>query len=341
MDKGKRIAWLDIAKGIGIILVVAGHIQENEYINFFIYSFHMPLFFILSGYLYKNKEKFIKAKAKSILIPYLSIAIISFLYWCFFERYFREQDVNPIDAFFNIWLAIPSINYVFNTALWFLPCLFTTETMFHLMETKIKNKKILLSILIILSIIGYIYAKFNIIRLPWGLDTAFIAIGFYSFGYWFKRKESIIIQKININLIKKVLIIFACLIITIILPQIAGKMNIGNLVYPIYPVIYITSFAGFFMIYILSNIIKENKILQYLGTNTIIIMGIHEPIKRIALELIIRIFNISLEVIRTNLVGIMLITLIVLVICIPAIYIINNYLPFLIGKKKEKKNVAH
>ena len=51
----KRIEWIDIAKGIGIILVVIGHISQIEVLNDIIYSFHMPLFFIISGYLYKRK----------------------------------------------------------------------------------------------------------------------------------------------------------------------------------------------------------------------------------------------------------------------------------------------
>ena len=51
----KRIEWIDIAKGIGIILVVIGHISQIKVLNDIIYSFHMPLFFIISWYLYKRK----------------------------------------------------------------------------------------------------------------------------------------------------------------------------------------------------------------------------------------------------------------------------------------------
>ena len=44
MNKEKRIEWIDIAKGIGILLVVLGHITKNEVLYEIIYSFHMPLF---------------------------------------------------------------------------------------------------------------------------------------------------------------------------------------------------------------------------------------------------------------------------------------------------------
>lgn len=61
MEK-KRIDYLDIAKGIGIILVLVGHISKNDEINRFLYLFHMPLFFIISGMLYKEKIIFAKRK---------------------------------------------------------------------------------------------------------------------------------------------------------------------------------------------------------------------------------------------------------------------------------------
>lgn len=50
-----RIEWVDIAKGIAILLVVLGHtglaVGSARYLDAFIYSFHLPLFFVLSGYL--------------------------------------------------------------------------------------------------------------------------------------------------------------------------------------------------------------------------------------------------------------------------------------------------
>lgn len=53
----KRDNVIDVAKGIGIVLVVFAHINFTEPIQFFIYSFHMPLFFIISGVLF-TKEKY-------------------------------------------------------------------------------------------------------------------------------------------------------------------------------------------------------------------------------------------------------------------------------------------
>ena len=56
MKVSERYTWIDCIKGIGIFLVVLGHIYKDNYIGQWIYSFHMPLFFMLSGYLMCTKS---------------------------------------------------------------------------------------------------------------------------------------------------------------------------------------------------------------------------------------------------------------------------------------------
>jgi len=93
--------WMLIAKGIGIILVVVGHFYPEtsptywSEIRKIIYSFHMPLFFILSGYLYSHGKysysNLIKTKAKRLLYPFASIAGAFFLI-----KYVAGRVVNSV-----------------------------------------------------------------------------------------------------------------------------------------------------------------------------------------------------------------------------------------------------
>lgn len=338
MKQKSRITWVDIAKGIGILLVLMGHISHNQHISSFIYCFHMPLFFIISGYLYNDKEHYIRKKIKSILIPYLFLAIISFVYWYFIERNLRNQGNNPLDVFLNIWLARGgNDNYIFNVALWFLPCLLTVEIAFHFLIKKVKNIKILSVFMLALSIIGYIYAKLNLVRLPFCIDIAFTAIVFYFFGYLWRRNGETYFEKLKLSKRSIYIIILLCFSITAILSQLIGNIDMNNLQYPLYPLLYILPIIATFMVYLISLVIKENKILQYLGRNTLIIMGVHEPIKRVLIEVINRLLNIQTEILRTNIFGIVFVTIILILVCIPIVFIINNYLPFLIGRKKGER----
>ena len=80
----KFIQWVLIAKGVGIILVVIGHFSPESspaywnVVNKMIYTFHMPLFFILSGYLFHSGRysypELLKAKTRRLLLPFVTIA---------------------------------------------------------------------------------------------------------------------------------------------------------------------------------------------------------------------------------------------------------------------------
>ena len=79
-----RDTTIDVLKGIGIILVVIGHSCCPQLLNDFIFSFHMPLFFIASGYFFEmknleNKKDYLKRKIRGIYFPYLKWSVIFLL----------------------------------------------------------------------------------------------------------------------------------------------------------------------------------------------------------------------------------------------------------------------
>lgn len=88
-----RNYWLDIAKGIAITLMVAGHTPIPSVMSHFIYAFHMPLFFISSG-LVSNYEKYslvdyIKHKSYTLLLPFVCYSTIV----CVLMYFIGELDV--------------------------------------------------------------------------------------------------------------------------------------------------------------------------------------------------------------------------------------------------------
>ncbi len=110
----ERNNWIDISKGIAIILMVLGHSSLPHFMGSFIYAFHMPLFFIASGYTthwgkYTFKE-FLKRKVNTLLIPFFVYsAIVLFL-----MSYHSWMSLDE-------WLTRGWSN---GYALWFIPVLF-------------------------------------------------------------------------------------------------------------------------------------------------------------------------------------------------------------------------
>ncbi|MBU9825037.1 acyltransferase family protein, partial [Rahnella perminowiae] len=64
--------WVDCAKGLGILSVIAGHVFTGLPSEI-IYLFHMPLFFFIGGYLFKPRapKTYLLSKAKKLLVPYV------------------------------------------------------------------------------------------------------------------------------------------------------------------------------------------------------------------------------------------------------------------------------
>ena len=94
MDKAsipsKRIAYLDVAKGIGILLVMLGHNYVKASVPFmekFIFSFHMPFFFLLSGMLFKANYPLLvlfKRRFATLIRPYLAAILLLYSVYFFY-----------------------------------------------------------------------------------------------------------------------------------------------------------------------------------------------------------------------------------------------------------------
>ena len=243
IEKNQRIKSLDIAKAIGIILIVLGHISENPSITKLVYSFHVPLFFIISGYLYRQNQKitvYLKKKVKTILIPYFIFGLLSYIYWFFLERYFRTQDINPLIPFCNLFIARSGeYNFIENAPLWFLPCLFCTEIIFDLLRRFFKKDYILFISILIISICGCIYNEMNFVSLPLELNTALIAIGFYYCGYiWNRKIEKKFKSKVNKKWLTVILIVIS-LISVLIISEINKGIYMYDEIYNNYILAYI------------------------------------------------------------------------------------------------------
>ena len=75
MEQKRHIEWIDSLKGLAIILVVLGHNTggENDAYHFF-YTFHMPLFFLISGFLFSMKPplEYLERSFRHLMVPYIA-----------------------------------------------------------------------------------------------------------------------------------------------------------------------------------------------------------------------------------------------------------------------------
>ena len=71
-SKTKRLQYVDIARGIAMICIILGHLG-NPAINRVVFTFHVPIFFFITGYFTSTKRslpEFTKNKIRTLLVPY-------------------------------------------------------------------------------------------------------------------------------------------------------------------------------------------------------------------------------------------------------------------------------
>lgn len=121
MTESNRIEEVDISKGIGMILVITGHLCVSAPLRRFIYSFHMPLFFILSGIVYNvTRTRTRKAiQIKKILAEYIEWSGI-YLVFDYIVRYGIEGTRTKHELWNEV---VYTISFYGVSVLWFLSAL--------------------------------------------------------------------------------------------------------------------------------------------------------------------------------------------------------------------------
>ena len=259
----KRVQWLDIAKGITILLMVLGHTSIPMKFSNFIFSFHMPLFFIASGWCSnwtkKSFGRYILAKTHSLLVPFWVYSFIVLLI-----AHFSLGNNNEI-TFANLitkgWLGYP---------LWFVPVLFFALLIAKAIFFYVKRKLVGYSIFCALAVIGALLS-YNRIYLPWAVSTIPYATVLIGLGYSLKKYGSSFEHA-------KWWFFVICLAITIIISQIWRMDMAWNSITPLVPKT-IGAVSGTVMIFVLSVFIEKksvwiSKVLQLIGKETYVIMAL-------------------------------------------------------------------
>jgi len=183
-----RLNWIDNARGLAIICVILGHFDVYKDLTNIIYTFHMPLFFIVSGcFLTKNIQStslktFLRKKIKRLIIPYIFFSVLLVVSYkilsLFTDIISNNGYINYVDSLINIFIELKRANLV-RCHLWFLPCLFISNTIVWIINKYIQQKFRLISILIILFS-GFTYNFYTRHTTIWFIDVAMIAC-FYVF----------------------------------------------------------------------------------------------------------------------------------------------------------------
>ncbi len=184
------IHWIDIAKGIGIALVVIGHVFDKG--DRYIFWFHMPLFFFVSGFLYKPDYSllvYLKRKFFHLLVPYFSfLLLLSIPDYMKCYKMVKCGEASTMETFIPFTLkqlAGGRELYGWFDIFWFVTCLFLTQQIFNFVFHICKKRIMLVLYVVICLYITTIisnYAYFFRLPLFWGLNVVPMAFTFFFLG---------------------------------------------------------------------------------------------------------------------------------------------------------------
>lgn len=330
MNTIQRTHYIDILRGIGMIFVVYGHIIRIWPDRSYIWTFHMPLFFFISGLTfqpakYNTIKSFILRKSIFLLVPYILFYILCVPMWGGFT-FLYKGNISITDIIKEYLLMFVGNMTDPGGALWFLPCLFTTELIYWIINNYF-YRYLQFPMSLLLMIIGYFLLKANII-LPFGINIALLAIPFYSIAYL--SKEYIEKWKSS-NLISQIIPLIFLFFIQFFLFKYSGLDLALSYIRNIITYIPMALSAILFYL-IISFLINKNFILEWIGKNTLIILAFHGYVYKVILWGISFLTSKSIQTIRADYIICIITTILTILILIPAIKLYNQKITPLIAQ---------
>ena len=340
-----RLEWLDVLKFIGMYLVIIGHASEVFGIHsyrHYIYSFHMPLFFMISGmgfYLQLQKKNWtftdmLVNKLKRLAWPYITLNLLALPIWYLNHRVLTSAD----DSFEYTLIAIcfsnqKRLGWEAN-ATWFIPTLFFALMLFYLIVTwSRKNRYWIAGISIALGIGGLALSLIRPrLQLPWHLSTVPVAVMFLMMGYFFIENIQTIhrlLEKWYVKIIALILCLAAGLVCARFNVDVSMHINrYGNWILFMGSVLFLSMAC-----YLVATIIPPLGIFKFIGRNTLVLLAFHQPCFRL-ME------NLSPATHQFILDYPILTGTLVMILLLPLCYVVERWLPFLLGKPRKTKKKA-
>ena len=321
-----RIKEIDIEKAFGILFMIMGHQFYGEFFDKFIHGFHMPIFFIISGFLYKKKPDLfscVKRKVQTLLVPYMFFSLFHLIaLWIIKYKEFSDVLIFLKKYLYHVFLFNHSGMPICG-AIWFLTALFFCE-LFYMVLDKLNVLQLKCLGLLLAVTLGF-WLSYSGIRLPYSMDVSLISLVFFGIGHGIKSLFDK--YKPSIKFWISLLCVFGASILIIL----NDSVNLRLATYGNPLLFYCGAFLMAFALFYMASYIKKFngfivKELLFIGQNSIIYLGFNQFI-------LIFLKRLNFNDVYINL-GLKLFALLV---CLSVLHIISNLftktkLQVLVGK---------
>lgn len=270
-----RLKEIDVLKALGIILMIMGHIGFGEHFDQWIHAFHMPMFFIISGFLYKKKDmkQTLVSRFKGLLIPYLFFAVFHLVIMCFVDIRDGVELQSSVPGYL---FALFFKNHEFVPicgAIWFLTALFALDVSYSFIDC-LGNEYLKPVVVAVLTSFGFVLSACGII-LPFSVNAALVGVGLYFIGN--KLRTLYDNNKWQSSLWLGVAGVIVCIFTIFLNRSVNVRMSIyGNVILFYFNALLMT----FSLFNIATRLVKRESLLikelSFIGKNSIVYLGFNQ-----------------------------------------------------------------
>lgn len=331
-----RIAWLDTLKAIALIVVVLGHTDGiSDGVRTYIYSFHIPLFFFMAGYLVRPEAlqgafpAFVRRYLRTLIRPYWGYGLVTYLIWLMAGRYYGRDlllAVPPGKPLLGMLYGIGVDHWLrHNVALWFLPALFSLHLIYFGIQ-RLGTGLTTLFLVIVVALTGGVVGPLLPFRLPWGIEPACAGVIFYGAG---QLTRGLGLSPRQLQGWWRFLVPAACLLIQVAGIRANGRVDMNELLFGNLAVFYLTAFSGIGFWSCVSMTLPASASASAVAREAMVIFPLHTFIFSLITWIAVKAMHLPTDFRQESLLSAGLYTIITFLVLTPAARLIRQGMPWL------------
>ncbi len=290
----ERIEWADIVKGIGILLVAGAHVFYPSFFAHCAYWFHIPVFFFISGYLFKKQDSYhtyLVRKIQHLIIPYVSFLVLLSIpvYVILISKLVENPGLPTLRPLLiltlqRIWGGMYLQGWV--GVFWFVTCLFITQQIYCIFSLNTKNENRDIAILMVASLAVASINSTYFPDIPFPLDANVVLMGLpiFCMGRIYRKLSED--GRSTMAVAALIIAVAALSIDRAGIYTFSFEMKTTNFGLPGIGFLIAVSFSVLtarFSAWLERHAPRPGKIVSFIGVYSIVIMYLHQPIQIVML----------------------------------------------------------
>lgn len=304
MPTKQRVQWIDIARAMAMFLVFFGHLGDSWFpalnpIIQAIYTFHMPLFFVLSGLFFKPAVELaglLKKRARTLLIPYyvfsvfaLVAPVVKLLHPSLYTSAGKSAKVNPLGSIASIIFAQG------NAGLWFLWSLFVASLILWVIIKIIRDNTLALTTILLACIVLNFAVKDIpfVMQLPFQIGKIFEATAYVGLGHVLAKLCNAYSWD-HINRTNKLFYLVVSFVLFLLMFFSTEYLAISNIVIQCL-LSFLTTLAGIATVICLSLLVPPVSVISIVGKDSLVFYALNDISLKIVKFALFSILRIPVE----------------------------------------------